>query len=1056
MISATNIGGPATEPVPPDAHVSADARTPVDGEGGAPRVAPHDEAVEARIRAFGEELWDRARGQVPGIFDRGFWYGRALDRAMRDPAFKVNLFRFVDVLPVLGDAEQVAAHVREYLLGDGPGLPEWMGAALRIASARGGSGGRLLSGIAAWAIRRNVAEMAKRFIVGRNAMSSLPVLRKLHDDGIAFTIDLLGEKTISYVEADTCRARYLDLIEHLPDAVVTWSGDGAGDRSGAEAIPRTNVSMKLSAMDPHLDPVDLAGGVARLMDRALPLFLRARETGVFINLDMEEWDLHGITYDFFERVATHRALRDWPHLGIVVQAYLKSAASDVERLLALARSRGTPLTVRLVKGAYWDHEIVRSRQHGYPCPVLTDKAATDASFERLTLMLLDHADMLHPAFGSHNLRSIAHAVVQARERGIPEDAYEIQMLYGMAEPERAALRSMGHRVRLYTPAGDLLPGMAYLVRRLLENTSNAGFLRLSYHESEDVRHLLARPAPHTPPPSAEGVAFDATTRGQDAATAQERLARPFENCPLTDFTDGVVRTRFAEAMAAVGRRLPIVVPVAVAGEEYAPTDSTDRRTLERHCPCELDRVAAHVTLATASDAEGAVAAAMRAWPAWRDRPLLERATLLEALADRLETDRHELAALETWEVGKPWREADADVAEAMDYCRYYARQALVELAPRRLGDVPGERNILSYEGRGPAVVIAPWNFPLAILCSMTTAALVAGDTAIMKPAEQSNGLAHALYNRMRQVGFPADVVQLVPGIGETIGAFLVEHPLVAQIAFTGSKAVGLSILANAAKTKPGQPQVKRVVCEMGGKNAIIVDDDADLDEAVVGVMASAFGYAGQKCSACSRAIVVGAAYEPFAARLVEACRSMIIGPAHRPECQMPAVVDREAYERLRALVLSPGEGAEPLYIGRDPDETLPNGLYVPPAIFLVSDRRHPLMQVEHFGPVLALMRASSFDEALETAVAAEYALTGGLYSRSPTHLAEAARRFCVGNLYLNRGCTGAVVGRQPFGGFGMSGAGTKAGGPGYLLNFTEPRCVTENTMRHGFAPDVSI
>jgi RHH-type proline utilization regulon transcriptional repressor/proline dehydrogenase/delta 1-pyrroline-5-carboxylate dehydrogenase len=392
------------------------------------------------------------------------------------------------------------------------------------------------------------------------------------------------------------------------------------------------------------------------------------------------------------------------------------------------------------------------------------------------------------------------------------------------------------------------------------------------------------------------------------------------------------------------------------------------------------------------------------------------------------------------------------VAEAIDFCRYYARQALVELVPQRQGNMLGEDNLLWYEGRGPSVVLAPWNFPLAILCGMTVASLVAGNTVIMKPAEQASAVAYALFERLLAVGFPPEVVQFLPGLGEDVGAYLVDHPAIAQVAFTGSKQVGLTIVERAAKTQPGQAQVKRVVCEMGGKNAIVVDDNADLDEAVAGVMHSAFGYAGQKCSACSRVIVVGTAYDPFVRRLVDACRSLTLAPAHHPSCRLGPVIDEAAYDRLQQVIASPAEGATPLYIGAG----RAGGYYVPPALFRVEDPAHPFMQEELFGPILAVMQVPSFQAALTVAMSTEFALTGAVYSRLPSHLEEARQRFRVGNLYLNRGCTGAMVQRHPFGGFGMSGIGTKAGGPGYLLHFADPRVVSENTMRRGFTPALDV
>ncbi|MGA2764217.1 MAG: aldehyde dehydrogenase family protein [Spirochaetia bacterium] len=291
------------------------------------------------------------------------------------------------------------------------------------------------------------------------------------------------------------------------------------------------------------------------------------------------------------------------------------------------------------------------------------------------------------------------------------------------------------------------------------------------------------------------------------------------------------------------------------------------------------------------------------------------------------------------------------------------------------------------------------------------------------------------------------VVQLLPGAGDEVGAALVSHPRVAQIAFTGSREVGVSILSNAGRVAPGQVQLKRVVCEMGGKNAIIVDDDADLDEAVGGILRSAFGYAGQKCSACSRLIVLDSVYDRLVPRLVEAARSIRVAPPEDPSCELGPVIDQASWQRLTSLIREPGGGVEPLFVGGPVPET---GWFVPPSLFLVRDRDHPMARQELFGPVLSVLRAGSFDEALETASDSEYALTGGLYSRSPSRIKQARKRFRVGNLYINRETTGAMVDRQPFGGFGMSGGGTKAGGPGYLLNFVDPRVATENTMRRGF------
>ena len=987
------------------------------------------EQLDRQVLTLGERLHKEMVGQTPGIFNAAYWEGRLMEWAMRDPGFKIDLLRFVDVLPVLEGTDQIASHVREYLLKDGRDVPALLNVALKAAS------GGITAGLATRTVRANVAGMAEKFIVGTEAAKAIPRLRGLWKEGMAFTVDLLGEATTSDAEGEVYQKRYLDLIDNLPGEVAKWPADELLERNHLGSIPRANISVKVSAMDPYLDPADPTGSVGRLERRVLPLMLHAKANGACLNLDLEQWSLHHITLDLFERLVMRLELRDWPHAGIVLQAYLKESERDFERLATLAARRGAPIHVRLVKGAYWDYEVTHAAQCGLPCPVFTEKAATDAQYERMSAALLHHADLLQPAFASHNLRSLAHAMAAAAQLDLPPEAVEIQMLYGMAEPERRALRAMGRRVRLYTPVGQLLPGMGYLVRRLLENTANEGFLRLSHHDNVDIHALMQRPRPR----------LDITDRLEPVLPPKD-LSEPFRNSSVLHFEDPAVAKAFGQRVEEVRAALPVPVPVVIAGRPRY-----DGAKMMRECPSDTSLRVAETTMADATEADAAVEAAYEAWPTWRDLPLRKRAEILDKLADRLTADRMELAALQCWEVAKPWREADADVAEAIDFCRYYARQALTELAPRKQGNVPGEDNVLWYEGRGPCVVISPWNFPLAILCGMSAAALVAGNPVLIKPSSQSCAIAYGLYQRMIEAGVPPDVVHFLPGSGRVVGRKLVEHPKVAQIAFTGSKEVGLKILEEAAKTRDGAPQVKRVVCEMGGKNAIVIDDDADIDEAVLGVVKSAFGYAGQKCSACSRVLVVGNAYEPFVRRLVEACASLPIGPGHEPSAVLPPVVDKSAYERLIEVIANPGAGAIPLFVGKAPK----GGYFVPPALFEVTDIRHRLMQEEFFGPIVALMRTGSFEEAVRLANQTEFALTGAVFSRSPSHLDSARRTFRVGNLYLNRGSTGAMVDRQPFGGFGMSGIGTKAGGPNYLLFFADPRSVTENTMRRGVVPDLA-
>jgi RHH-type proline utilization regulon transcriptional repressor/proline dehydrogenase/delta 1-pyrroline-5-carboxylate dehydrogenase len=418
------------------------------------------------------------------------------------------------------------------------------------------------------------------------------------------------------------------------------------------------------------------------------------------------------------------------------------------------------------------------------------------------------------------------------------------------------------------------------------------------------------------------------------------------------------------------------------------------------------------------------------------------------VADILKARRFELAAQQVLEVGKNWSEADGDVAEAIDFCRYYARDMKRISKPQRVGHAPGEVSYYHYQPRGVTLVIAPWNFPLAILAGMTVAAAVTGNTVIMKPAEQSSIVAAGFMEVLKEAGFPSGVVNFLPGLGEEVGEYLVNRPEIAMIAFTGSREVGLHILERASRLQPGQTHVKRCIIEMGGKNAIIVDSDADLDEAVIGVMYSAFGFQGQKCSACSRVIVMEEIYDRFLERLVEATRSLRIAPSENPDSYLGAVVDEAAQKKILNTIEENKKIFEVVYQGEVPSE----GYFVPPTIFGNVDSKSRLAQEEIFGPVLAVLKARDINHALEIANGTPFGLTGGLYSRSPAHIEKVKEEMNVGNFYVNRQITGALVDRHPFGGFKLSGVGSKTGGPDYLLQFVEPRVVTENTLRRGFAP----
>ena len=432
---------------------------------------------------------------------------------------------------------------------------------------------------------------------------------------------------------------------------------------------------------------------------------------------------------------------------------------------------------------------------------------------------------------------------------------------------------------------------------------------------------------------------------------------------------------------------------------------------------------------------------------WRATPAQKRAAICFKAARIMRQKRWQLAAWELLEVGKGWREADADVAEAIDYLDYYAFEMLRLAPPRETQPLASESNLYLYEPRGIAAVIAPWNFPLAILTGMTAAALVTGNCVLMKPAEQSPMMAAHLHEILLQAGVPEEACQLLQGGGD-LGAHLVRSPNIHLIGFTGSRQVGLEILQQAYTPRPGQEHVKRVVCEMGGKNAVIVDNDADLDEAVVQVIDSAFGYQGQKCSAASRVILLEGIHDRLLPRLVEAVKSLQIGAPEDPRNAIGPVIDGEAKARIENYIRIGKKEAKCVLEMAAPKE----GFFVGPVIFGDVDPDSRIAQEEIFGPVLSVLKARDFAQALAIANRSAFALTGGVFSRSPAHIEQARKEFRAGNLYINRGITGAVVQRQPFGGLKLSGIGSKAGGPDYLLQFLEPRTISENTLRHGFVP----
>ncbi|MBD2529144.1 L-glutamate gamma-semialdehyde dehydrogenase [Nostoc flagelliforme FACHB-838] len=974
---------------------------------------------EAKTQEIAKQLLaatQENRSFFSSLRDQMRWDDKLLAWAMSNPGLRVQLFRFIDTLPALHSKSEIASHLQEYLGDESVELPAALKGMLNFANPDSMPGQ-----VAATTVGTAVETLAHKYISGENIKQVIKTVERLRKEKMAFTIDLLGEAVITEAEAQSYLERYLELMQQLVEASKNWPAIPAIDEADGETIPKVQVSVKLTAFYSQFDPLDAKGSEERVSDRIRILLRRAKELGAAVHFDMEQYAYKDITLSILKKLLLEE-FRQRTDIGITIQAYLRDSEQDVKDVISWLKQRGYPLTIRLVKGAYWDQETIKAAQKHWPQPVYNDKAATDANFETITQLLLENHDYVYSAIGSHNVRSHSRAIAIAESLNVPRRRFELQVLYGMGDKVAKALVDKGYRVRVYCPYGELLPGMAYLIRRLLENTANSSFLRQNL-ENRPIEELLA-------PPIVKDEKNSLTPHSHFLGAAD------------TDYAEEEVRTKTAQAFQRVRQQLGKTYLPLINGEYVNTPEFVDSLN-----PSNFSEVVGKVGLISVEQAEQAMQAAKAAFPGWRKTPAKQRADILRKAGDLMELRRAELSAWMVLEVGKPLKEADGEVSEAIDFCRYYADE-IERLDEGFNYDIPGETNRYIYQPRGIVVVISPWNFPLAIACGMTVAALVSGNCTLLKPAETSSVITAKLTEILIEAGFPKGVFQYVPGKGSQVGAYLVNHPDTHVIAFTGSQEVGCRIYAEAATLKPGQKHMKRVIAEMGGKNAIIVDESADLDQAVVGVVQSAFGYSGQKCSAASRVIVLQPIYDAFVQRLVEATKSLNIGEAELPSTQVGPVIDANARDRIREYIEKGKAEAEVALELPAPEQ----GYFIGPVIFSEVSPNAVISQQEIFGPVLAVIRVKDFQEALAVANGTNYALTGGLYSRTPSHIQQAQTEFEVGNLYINRNITGAIVGRQPFGGFKLSGVGSKAGGPDYLLQFLEPRAVTENIQRQGFAP----
>src|SRR6266496_3137142 len=593
-------------------------------------------ARQNEIERRGSRIFELVDKHPQPLFSKAGFYQRLMALSMRDERFKVQLFRFVDVLPSLRHSREIIGHLNEYFSDDGFG--PFVGTGIRLA--------RIVPWVSGPILRWNVSGMAHQFIAGKNSDDVIKTLRKRRSQKIGFTVDLLGEAVVSEADADEYAARYLDLLEKLARETKNWT-DPLGKNS--ELFPVVNLSVKISALYSQINPADPADAIAHLAPKLRPLLRRAREVGAFINFDMESYAHKNTTLELFKTIFREEEFKNWPHAGIVIQAYLRDSEADLRDLIEWGRKRGTRFAVRLVKGAYWDYETTKSLQNGWDCPVYFQKPESDANFETLTRLLLENESIVTAAFGSHNVRSIAHAQALADELGIDRSRFEFQLLYGMAGPIKRALVEMGYRVREYCPVGELLPGMAYLVRRLLENTSNEGFLRAKFAENVPAKELLRDPrellrkSRNGVLPRSNNVTKNAM-KDRHPSHSRSLEASPgdtYENAPLTNFVHQENQDKMRKALSEMRTRLGKEYPLVINGEKIFTG-----KTIASINPSSPDDVVGAVAEAGIAEAERAVKAARDAFEKWRWTPFEERAQLLERAAAIMERRRFELSALE--------------------------------------------------------------------------------------------------------------------------------------------------------------------------------------------------------------------------------------------------------------------------------------------------------------------------------------------------------------------------------------------------------------------------
>jgi RHH-type transcriptional regulator, proline utilization regulon repressor / proline dehydrogenase / delta 1-pyrroline-5-carboxylate dehydrogenase len=871
----------------------------------------------------------------------------------------------------------------------------------------------------ALSMKIGTALMGNRFLGGADESTAVRTFQRLYHQGYLSTLDVVQESVHSYMESHHYFNRVRRLLEllgqvHAQEIPVLTKG----------GIPIRHVSCKASGLTPHYDPLcyDLiksfdprdtdndglpiyeAGG------NLLQLFKAARDARALVNLDMEDFSTRDMTTELFWHVLTHRDLEGWDEAGLVVQCYLEDSPKDLKRQIALAKKHGKRIQLRLVKGAYWKYEQMLAIALGIPIPVLINQEETNANLQACLRYAAENCDQVRVALGCHNKRDMAYIDPLLDALRLDRDLVERQVLYGLGGDIAGGLRRQQNDVRYYVPCGAVTEGMPYLVRRLFEVGPDSAMAQ--GHRSSDVQRYDPR---------------------GEVSLSPSRLQYNLE--PHPEWHRRTVREAMQRAVAEQTAADPMIVH-PIVGDGKQEHNKRDQRAENSVNPADKDQVIAHVYNASLKDTDDAIAAAQTAFDIWSGWTQTDRSNVICNFAQAMRDNKEKIAALINAEAGKPRASSIAGVDEAINFAEYYAKCAL--------------REAENYEAIGVVGVISPFNFPWAITVGQVLAAIASGNVALLKPAEQCPATAHYFVTLLRQVlreaGAPESVIQVLPG-GKEVGEKIVKSPHVDGLAFTGSEPIGKLIYRQAAKHPSNRIGAKKIVCETGGNNTIIVDSDADLVLAVDAILESAFQFNGQRCSAARRVVVLGQELaDKLEAKLIEGAKSMVFGDTREAATQLgPVISELALHGTVHAKGILPAikdgeDQAHLAYAAEVPEELARKGPYIGPHIFTGVKRDTEFARKEIFGPVLSVMVAQTFEEAVETANDnGHYALTAGLISRNPAHVKLFLDGIQAGNVYINRSIIGADPVAQPFGGYLNSGGGPNAGSEHIVPAFMKAR-----------------